>query len=120
MKKLIICLFLLLVTTSAGFAASGAKLLVDKDYKPINGFAPNGLLSAALTVNDTAYDMSGILAFSVYAPADCKVRLKASASKSGTVSETVIGGQWNTIVVSPATPFVSISGCTSGVLRRQN
>jgi len=114
MKRLVI--IALLVATSA--FAKGPLERETITNTPIQGFAPDGLSAALLTVVDVAYDMSLFAAFSVYSPADCKIRFKASASKAGSISETVVGGQWSTFVVNKKTPFVSISGCTSGNLRR--
>lgn len=116
MKKLIILAVLAMATTASadGFLQQDAS----KQTK-IQGFAPNGTLSAVLTVNSVTYDMTQRLAYSIYSPADCIVRITATSSKTGSVSGPVIGGQWNTIVVNTATPFASISGCTNGYLRRQ-
>jgi hypothetical protein len=116
MKKLIVAIFLL---CSASAFANGVLQMNGNMNVPIQGFAPNGLSSALLTVNNVTYDMTNYLAFSVYSPADCKIRLTATSSRNGSISEPVIGGQWNTIVVNSSTPFASFSGCTSGYLRRQ-
>jgi len=115
MKKLIIAAILL--TASTAFSA-GYLQRETGNTKEIQGFAPNGLYSAALTVNSTTYDLNSFLAISIYAPADCKIRLMATSSKAGSVSEPILGGQWNTIIVNKATPFANVSGCTSGYSRR--
>jgi hypothetical protein len=58
-------------------------------------------------------------AFSTYCAGDATIRLSASSSKSGTISEPITGGQWSpALVVNQATPFAIISGC-AGNLRRQ-
>ena len=115
MKKLLVAA--LLLTAVCAFAAG--PLEKDTRYStPIQGFAPNGLSSALLTVNSVTYDMSNYLGFSVTAPADCKIRLMATSSKTGSISEPVYGGQWNTLVTNRNTPFANFSGCTSGNLRR--
>ena len=115
MKKLIIAAILL--TATSAFAAGFLQQDASQQTK-IQGFAPNGLYSAVLTVNSTEFDFSSFLAYSVYAPADCKVRIKDSTTKTNHIQEPILGGQWNTIVVNKATPFADISGCTSGVIRK--
>jgi len=111
MKKLII-IALLAVATSA-FAAG--PLEKDTRYNtPIQGFAPNGLLSALLTVNSTTINASSLLGLSIYSPIDCKIRLMATASKTGSISHTLLGGQRTTVIINRATPFVNLSTCTGG------
>ena len=114
MKKLIIAL--LLVATSA-FGAGFLQYDASQQTK-IQGFAPNGLAVAVLTVYGTVFDMSNYLAFSVYAPADYKINFMDTSSVTGHLSEPGLGGQWSTFVVNKATPFIRITGATNGVLRR--
>lgn len=112
MKRLIIIALLAMATTASALEKD------PKTKEPIQGFAASGLESAALTINSTWYDLSNYEAFSATAPADCKIRLAATQSKTSTVQEPIYGGQWNTLVVSSATPWANFSGCTSGNLRR--
>lgn len=91
----------------------------------IQGFAPNGLFARLLTINSTTIDLNtncgGSLCsvFSIYAPADGKIRFMATSSKAGSISETVVGGQWNTFVTNKATAFVNLSSMASGMFRAQ-
>lgn len=114
MKKFIIlCLILAATTVNAGGSLETAS------GTPVQGFAPNGLYSALLTVNSVTYNLlNTFTAFSVYCPADAKMRLMTSTDKTGSISETIPGGSYHTLVVNRNTPFVNISGCTSGILRR--
>lgn len=110
MKTLIIAL--LLVATAAF-----AKGPLEKDTRyntPIQGFAPNGLVSVLLTVAGTTVDAGSLLAIAVYSPIDCKVRFMATTSKTGSVSHTLLGGQRTTFVINRTTPFVNLSTCTGG------
>jgi len=111
MKKLLV-IVLLLADVSA-FAAG--PLEKDTRYStPIQGFAPNGLLSALLTVNSTTVNASDFLAISIYTPVAAKVRFMATTSKTGSVSHTLSADQRTTFVVNRTTPFVNISGATGG------
>lgn len=117
MKNLIVVLVLLAVSVCVCQASSYPRDPVSQEL--IQGPRFSGLASAVLTVNSVTYDMRLYPVFSVYAPADCKIRLMASTSKTGSVSEPVLGGQWTTLIIHAATPYANFSGCTSGVLRRQ-
>lgn len=112
MKKLIL---LMLMIPCLSFGAG----MIERDSNGhvIQGFAPNGLESAVLTVNSTTYDMSNTIAFSVYSPVDCRIRFMATSAKTGSVSEPVISGAWDVFVVNRNTPFVNLSGCTAGYKR---
>lgn len=114
MKKILIALMLI---ASPCFGAGQLEQNANGTY-PIQGFAPDGRYAAVLTVNSTWYDMTNHAAYAVYAPADFVVRMAASQSKTGTVSETMPGGQWHTIVTSAATPYFNVSSATNGRLRR--
>jgi len=114
--KTILTMLVLLAIAAQTFAAG--ILTKDANNVPIQGFAPNGLQSALLTVAGSTVDLSKSAAFAVYSPIDCKIRFMATSSKAGSISEPVISGAWETYVVNKATPFVNISGCTGGNLRR--
>lgn len=90
----------------------------------VQGFAPNGLYTELLTVAsktinlNTACGGSRCLALSTYAPADYIIRLTATSSKTGSVSDVGLGGSWQTIVYNKNTPFAHISSATSGRVRK--
>ena len=117
MKNLIIAAFIVALACTSSIA--GGIIARDNNSVPIQAFSPNGLNSALLTVTRVTYDMSSFMYFSVFSPADCKIRLMATSSLTGSIQEPILGAQWNIIVVNPATPFASISGCAGGNLRRQ-
>ena len=118
MKTCILIFTISVLIASQAFAAPGDPGTFNQG-QIIQGFAPNGTLAAALTVNSATYDMSLYAAFSVYAPIDGKIRFMATSSKAGSVQEPVLGGQWNTFIVNKATPFVNLSSLVGGFLRRQ-
>jgi len=83
------------------------------------GFAPNGVEAALLTVNQTQYEMSAYVAFSVYSPVACIMRLTAGTSRNGSISEAIPASLWTVpLYVNRATPYLNLSGCTGGVIRR--
>jgi len=117
--KFIIAMALVLITASAGFAG----LARDPNNNLIQGFAPNGMASQVLTVNSTTFDMTNqFTGFSIFAPTGttCFIRIMKTSSKTGTVSEPVLPvAQWSApLFVNPLTPFVNVSGCTAGWIRR--
>lgn len=118
MKKLIIVALVLVASTSfaAGF------LERDRDTVRIQGFAPDGTLGQALTVNSTTVDMTNALAFGVYVPSTtttCKVRTMLTTAKGSNRQRTVPDSVWNIQLVNKATPYANFSGCTSGELTIQ-
>ena len=117
MKGMVLVVVAVVLVAGQAFARGPLETDTEK-AAAINGFAPSGLRSVVLTLYSAWFDMTKYAAFSATAPADCKMRLAATQSKSGTVSEPVYGNQWNTVVVSSETPWVNYSGCASGVLRR--
>jgi len=115
--------YLLLVLCFIAATASADPLTIYNTV-PVQGFAPNGLYTELLTVNsktinlNTACSGSKCLAISTYAPADYIIRLTATTSKTGSVSDVGLGGMWNTIVYNKNTPFAHISSATSGRVRK--
>lgn len=115
MKKIIIAILLIASTVSA------ADMCQTPNGSPINGFCPNGLYSALLTVNSKNYDMSDFVRFSVYAPAAGKIRFMnttSATSRGNFIAEPTIAGAWNDFTVSRKTPYVHFSSMTDGYLRR--
>ena len=113
MKKLIIALLLIAVTAQAG------DYCATQNGTPLEGFCPNGLYSALLTVDTVTYDMTEFNQFSVFAPAAGKIRFMDSTDKTGHIAEPTVAGVWNTFTVNRKTPFVNLSSMTGGFLRRQ-
>ena len=115
--------YLLLVLCLIATAASADPLTVYNSV-PVQGFAPNGLYTELLTVNsktinlNTACNGGRCLAISTYAPADYIIRLTATASKTGSVSDVGIGGVYSTIIYNKNTPFAHISSATNGRVRK--
>ena len=116
MKKLL-ALTLILLACAASVPAS--QYLQPAVNAPVQGFAPDGTLSQALTINSVTLDLSTSLAFGVYCPADAIARVLPTSAKSTYPSFTVPGGSWLIRVRNQATPFLNVSGCTSGHLQRQ-
>ena len=123
MKKLIIVTIAMVAaaaTTWAGGVLQSDGLPNTPGRAKIQGFAPNGKKSQALTVNRsgtiTLSGANGSAAWGVYAPADCSFRIQSTATRAGLV-QTAPGGTWTIRVVNENSPFVSYSGCTSGQLQ---
>jgi len=110
MKKLIIIAFLMRASTV--FAAGNFQTDVDK--RPIQGFAPDGSISEALTVTSVTFNLTNRLAFGIYCPSDCKLRTMSTSAKGSNKQRTIPGGTWHIEVVNKETPFANISGATSG------
>lgn len=119
MKSVLIAIAAVLVM--AVTAMAGGFLELDaSNQRDIQGFAPNGSLGQTLTVNSVTVDMTGSLAYGLYAPSTgCKVRSMATSAKGTNLQRTVLDSQWTVRVVNRATPFVNFSGCTSGELAIQ-
>ena len=119
MKKLIILALVLIASTA--FAAGTIEKTGEGNI-PIQGFAPNGTLGQALTVNSTTVPMVGRMAFGVFVPSTttgCKLRMMPTTAKSTYRQATVPDSTWNVRVVNSASPFANFSGCTSGELTIQ-
>lgn len=116
MKKLLIIATLLIATA----AIAGTNLQpAGNNPSGVQGFAPDGTLSQALTINSAIIDLSTSIAFGVYSPADCIARVLPTSAKGSYPSFTVPGGSWLIRVRNQATPFLNLSGCTNGHLQRQ-
>ena len=119
MKKIALVVTLIAVLSVYAFAGP---LSQDGGGSAIQIHAPNGTLSTALTVNDVTKDLTKVSVYSIYSPtAGCQMRLKktAATSKALTVKEPLVISGMNTFAKNPATPFVTISGCTAGIYRAQ-
>jgi hypothetical protein len=117
MKKWIILAVLALATTV--FAGASQFRLAGPGRTAVQGFAPNGLFSQILTVYSTSINMTDYLAYSLYAPTACKIRLMPTSAKSTYVQNTIESTVPYTRVVNTATPFVNFSGCALGELQIQ-
>lgn len=116
MKKLIIALLLIAST------AFGADICQTPNGTPVDGFCPNGLYSAILTVKRVNYDMSDFVKFSIYATAAGKIRFTNNTTaslRSSFVAEPIIANVWNDFTVNRRTSFINFTGMTGGILRRQ-
>lgn len=114
MKK---TLFLLLFIPSLAFAAHPGMMENDSNGRPMQGAAPNGLLSQTLTVNSTTIEMN--LWWGMYTPVDCKVRIMPTTAKGSYPQFTALSGTFTSRLVNRLTPFINFSGCTGGELQRQ-
>lgn len=114
MKKL---LLLLLLIPNLAFAAPAGMMENDSNGRPVQGGAPNGLLSQTLTVASTTVEMD--LWWGMYTSVDCKVRLMPTTDKGGYPQFTAVGGTFTSRLVNRITPFINFSGCTGGELQRQ-
>lgn len=115
MKKL----SLILAVLACAASAAASQYLQPAVNGTVQGFAPDGTLSQALTVNSVTIDLSTSIAFGVYSPSDCIARVLPTSAKGSYPSFTVPGGNWLIRVRNQATPFLNLSGCTNGHLQRQ-
>jgi len=103
MKRIILAIILCALSSCAAYA----------------DFAPNGNKTQSLTVNSTTINMTTDTAYSILATTGCKARLMPTSAK-GTIKQfTPTVGVWNTADRNKLTPFLNLSGCTNGELRRQ-
>lgn len=113
MKKSLTIMAVLLALASTTFAAGFLER--DGDAVRVQVFAPNGNFGQALTVNSVTLDLTNALMYGVYAPgAGCKIRLMDSTTKNGHYASTSIAATWTVRAVNRATPFLNLSGCTTG------
>lgn len=111
MKKYLILALIL----TAGAAHAAGFLERDGDAAKVQVFAPNGNFGQALTVDSVTLDLTNALMYGVYAPgAGCKIRLMDSTAKGSHFASTSIAATWTVRAVNKATPFLNLSGCTTG------
>ena len=116
-------IILVLLVSASVFAGGDPSVFGDPVYghgEIIQGCNFDGTESVLLTVAGLTRDNTKYSCFSVYSPVDCKIRLMASSSKTGSVSEPIFAYQWNTVVANKKTPFANVSGCTGGIWRRNS
>ncbi len=118
MKSIVLAVIVAVLCLSFASWAGKSELAKDGMKTKINGFAPDGSKDTTLSVASQTVDMSNDVAWSAYAPGDCKFRTMSTSTKAG-AQKTILGGQWTTRVVNPESPFLNYSGCTSGELERQ-
>lgn len=94
-------------------ATSTDNQLMDAKGTKVQGYAPNGKKSTALTVNSVTLNQANNVAWSVYTPTACKYRMMSTATKAG-LTRTIPVNSSITRYKNPATPFINITGCTSG------
>ena len=122
MRKLII-ITLVAVAAAASIVYAGGVLQSDgvpnaPGRMKIQGFAPDGKKSQALTVNRSGtISLSTSASYGAYSPTDCVYRIQSTATRAG-LNHTLPGGQRLVNVVHENTPFVSYSGCASGIFQR--
>jgi len=116
MKRLL--LITLIIALAATAYAAKATLPVDGLGIRVQGFAPDGKKNQALTVNTITKDMRDDLSWSAYTPTACKFRLMSTATKAG-ATQTLAANATTQRVVNTSTPYLNLSGCTSGELTRQ-
>lgn len=115
MKKCLTLMAVLLALASTAFAAGFLER--DGDAVRVQVFAPNGNFGQALTVNSVTVDLTNAAMYGVYAPgAGCKVRVMDTTTKTGHFASTSIAATWTVRAVNRATPFLNLSGCTTGEL----
>jgi len=119
MKTFLVMVLLLGFTALAFAAPPRSALETDGRSQSVQGFAPNGLNTVILGVGSVTYDMTTLFAWSQFSTADCKARLMPTSAKGIYPQFTLPGTSWNTYVVNNHTPFLNLSGCTSGVLLSQ-
>jgi hypothetical protein len=116
MKKILMT-SVALVLASTAFATL-PRLPIDGTGQKLQGFAPDGRKSSALTANSVVKDMTSDVRWSAYTPTACKFRILSTATKVGP-AYTLPAGATTERVVNQSTPFGNWTGCTSGELFRQ-
>ena len=111
MKTLVLVICMVLM---ASIASAAGTMIKDTSKTPVQAFAPDGTLSATLTVNSTWKSMAGKLYWLINVPtvATCKVRLAPTQAKGAYPQFTVPAATPTGRGVNPATLFVNYSGCT--------
>jgi hypothetical protein len=117
MKNVIILTLLMVFAASSAFALK-VELQRDGQGQKIQGFAPDGKKSQALTVVYTVVDTSNDTAWESYTPTACSFRLQSTATKAGMKLSLPANARIER-KTNLSTPFVSYTGCTSGELQRQ-
>lgn len=118
MKRLVtVALFILVMVVPA----YGAETSLVGGDRPIQTFAPNGVLTQLLTVNSTTIDLSLYSMFGIYTPTSttCYMRMMPTTAKGAHVAATVPVTTWTLRAKNPATPFLNLSGCTAGYVQIQ-
>lgn len=115
MKRLIVVILLLIAV-----AAYAAKPELPKDFTgiKIQGFAPDGKKNQALTVVSVTKDLRDDIGWSAYTPTACSYRLMSTATRAG-AKQTMAANATTQRIVNSSTPFLNLTGCTSGELTRQ-
>jgi hypothetical protein len=116
MKKILLTAAVVALASTA--FATLPRLPVDGTGQKLQGFAPDGRKSSALTVGSTVKDMTSDVKWSAYTPTACKFRLQSTATKAG-AAYTLPASAVTERVVNQSTPFINFTGCTSGELLRQ-
>lgn len=114
MKRGLIAVAMLLAASTA-YAAGFLER--DGDAVRVQTFAPNGNFGQALTVNSVTVDLTNAIMYGVYAPgAGCKIRTMDTTAKGTHFASTSIAATWTVRAVNKSTPFLNLSGCTTGEL----
>lgn len=115
MKRLILITLALLCL--AGIAAA-SQSLVNSSNAPVQDFAPDGTLSAAVTGNvSTTTDLSNNIKYGIYCGSASKMRLMPTSAKGTYPQHSIPASTWIVRTRNPATPFLNISGACE--LQRQ-
>jgi len=117
MTRILLTLAILLTLTVTAAVAENqgdGSLLYRGTY--VQGWSPNGLYTTVVSVARSAtYNLTEFLAYDVYCPSDCKIRLMPTTTKGTYPQVTVLGGTWlGARVKNVATPFVNISSGSGG------
>jgi hypothetical protein len=119
-KKIFLAVLAVSFLATTAFAINST-LTRDNNGVAIQGFTPNGRLTANLTAPGTIADMRDNTAGGIYSSSACKVRFMnrtTSATKAALVQSTVPANGYYVRVVNPATPFWNVSGCV-GTFEKQ-
>lgn len=117
MKKLIAIALLIISLAMYAYADKGP-LTVDSFGVRVQGFAPNGKDSVALTINKVTVDMRDEITWSAYTPTACSYRAMSTVTRVG-LKQTLPANTRTTMNVHPKSMFLNFTGCTSGELQRQ-
>ena len=109
-------LIVMLIVGISVSAMALPNLPVDGSGQKIQGFAPDGKKSGALTVNSVI--KNGYIKAQIYSPTACKFRLQSTATKVG--AQYTLPANANTeLTYNPSTPFMNLTGCTNGEWKQQ-
>ena len=115
--KTLIAVTLMFVFAAFAFAADTGKMEKDGNNNVVQGAAPRGDKTIALTGVSYTTDGSGVW-WGAYCTTDAKVRTMVTSAKGANKTWTIPALTRVGYVINKGTPFVNISGCTGDMIRQ--